>query len=861
MLIINKSKTAAIIVAALLMTSITTMTMQVKPAKAQLAATQPVSGPLPAGATVDTDLITRSFLSFRPNPIGVGQSLLVNMWLNPALASNNRYLPKAFVVTITKPDGTKDVKTLDSEAATAAAWFEYTPEAPGSWTIKFDFLGTYYPAGRYYNGYIVTNSSGQLFTLSCYYEPSSTAEQKLTVQQDYVWSWPPAPLPTDYWTRPASLDNREWWPILGNWPGTGYVGGDPTWDALYPNTNPHDSPHYYFNPWVQGPNSAHVVWKRQGAIAGLIGGSAGIYGITSDPGSPAVIYSGRAYQTYTKQGVGSVAACYDLRTGEVYYEIPTAQGGVTPTYIAYIPPTAATSGAPGELGSVLASSGWSVELLTISGSRLMKINPFSGAVTGNYSIAPLTGGTYYMNRYFLTLQTLGNATNRIYRLINWTTQGSSATLAGRIISNISWPWFASPVAYTAGSGGISVPDFNVGIAGFVSRVVEPASGAYYNTNISAASLRTGEVLWNKSLPGVSTYQTFATVADHGKLAFLTQEGYWLAYDLYTGQLAWKSEVMDYPWGAPSFGAYSTQSAYGMLFRQSYDGVYAFDWDTGKIVWHYKAPAPAHFESPYIDNGTEMYSFNSGGIIADGKMYVENSEHSQSWPMTRGWGLHCINITTGELIWKINNPVTPGAIADSYLAGSNSWDGYLYVYGKGKSATTVTAPDVNVPLGTGFTIKGTVLDMSPAQPGTACVSKQSMTQQMEYLHLSMPIGGLWNNETITGVPVALTAIGSDGTYIDLGTATTNGYSGAFTLAWTPPKEGTYEIIASFAGDDSYGSSMSTTGVSVGPAPAEVVIPEQPVPPDYTMTIIYAAIAIIIAVAIAVAIAALLILRKR
>ena len=132
--------------------------------------------------------------------------------------------------------------------------------------------------------------------------------------------------------------------------------------------------------------------------------------------------------------------------------------------------------------------------------------------------------------------------------------------------------------------------------------------------------------------------------------------------------------------------------------------------------------------------------------------------------------------------------------------------------------------------------------------------------MEYLHLSMPHGGIWNNETIIGVPVSLTAIGSDGTAIDLGKVTTNGYSGAFNFAWTPPKEGTYEIIASFAGDDSYSNSMSTTAVSVGPAPAEIQFPEAPTPPDYMMTIIGAAIAIIIAIAIAVAIA-VLILRKR
>jgi hypothetical protein len=90
-----------------------------------------------------------------------------------------------------------------------------------------------------------------------------------------------------------------------------------------------------------------------------------------------------------------------------------------------------------------------------------------------------------------------------------------------------------------------------------------------------------------------------------------------------------------------------------------------------------------------------------------------------------------------------------------------YDGYLYWFGKGKSATTVTAPDIVVSKGTGVVIRGTVLDLSPAQPGTPCVSKDSMSTQMEYLHMQKPIDGMWHNLTMTGVPVALTAIGSDG----------------------------------------------------------------------------------------------------
>ena len=55
--------------------------------------------------------------------------------------------------------------------------------------------------------------------------------------------------------------------------------------------------------------------------------------------------------------------------------------------------------------------------------------------------------------------------------------------------------------------------------------------------------------------------------------------------------------------------------------------------------------------------------------------------------------------------------------------------------------------------------------------------------------------------------------SSGTYIDIGTVTTDGYYGTFGLAWTPTAEGTYKIIASFEGDESYGSSAAATYVTL------------------------------------------------
>jgi hypothetical protein len=315
--------------------------------------------------------------------------------------------------------------------------------------------------------------------------------------------------------------------------------------------------------------------------------------------------------------------------------------------------------------------------------------------------------------------------------------------------------------------------------------------------------------------------------------------------------------MNYPWGSDSFGAYAYQSAYGLLYRQSYDGVYAFNWTNGDIEWFYKAPA-VPFETPYTDeNGLGVYSFNAGGLIADGKLYTYNTEHTPTYPRTRGWGIHCINATTGEGLWTMTGSQTPAAVADGYLVTSNPDDGYMYVYGKGKSATTVEAPLTSIPLGESIILKGSVLDLSPAQPSTPCVSKDSMTTQMEYLHMQLPIAGIWNNVTMTGVPVSLDTLDPNGNNVHIADVTTDAYSGTFGYTWEPEVPGQYMVTATFMGDDSYSNSFATTYVSVSEAVPASATPEPVAVPDYT-GLLYALLAVGI---IAIILILLVLFRKR
>ncbi len=534
------------------------------PAKAQLSTTQPTPGALPTGVTPSITIETIPYLSFSPNPIGVNQQLLVNVWLQPPI-NVNRALTQSFQVTITKPDGTTDtVGPLSSYAGDATAWFNYVPTQTGNYSLKLDFLGIYYPAGQYYGGVIVTNSSGQNLN-SAYYKPSSTAQQVLIVQQDMIASWPQSPLPTDYWTRPISPNNREWWPILGSYPPTGYgpaiytVGG-PTWDQLYPNTNPHWSSSYNFVPYVQAPNTAHIVWHRQGGLGGLIGGQFGALSTRPNPGYPAIIYAGRAYQTLTKVFNGvtqNVWQCYDIRTGEVFWEKANSTNfDITqvPTIVTY---TERTSQAVAGEESMMRGLG--ATFLYIGSGRMTRYDPWNGAILTNVSLTPITTGTYYAHEFALSVQDLGSAAgaNR-YRLINWSTNdagysptggmntGIATNFVNRIVSNITWPINSLP-ATTDYTAGVSVYTYSINPPTNVS-----GTGVTIGQGIMGINLHTGQILYNVTTTAASGGEQFFSsnnnMADNGVFIARMNSGQIKGWDIYTGQLKWSTQL-SYPWGA------------------------------------------------------------------------------------------------------------------------------------------------------------------------------------------------------------------------------------------------------------------------------------------------------------------------
>ena len=282
---------------------------------------------------------------------------------------------------------------------------------------------------------------------------------------------------------------------------------------------------------------------------------------------------------------------------------------------------------------------------------------------------------------------------------------------------------------------------------------------------------------------------------------------------------------------------------GILVTTGWGGVtYGVNDTNGKLMWTYgNGPLGS-------DNST-----NSGtiapygnyptfiGAVVGGTAILFNSEHSPIEPPEQGEMIRTINITTGQQIWALNAwPVSTsfysqiGAVADGFLTFFNEYDGQMYSVGRGPSATTVSAPDVAVPLGSSLVIKGTVIDVSSGTQqatvkadfpyGVPVASDASMGSWMSHVYQQLP-----SPTNFTGVPVTIDVLDSNGNYRTIGTATTTA-SGTFSLRWTPDISGDYTIFANFAGTNGYWGSSAQNAFYVSapasttaptPAPASVV----------------------------------------
>ncbi len=726
----------------------------------------------PTSAKIPTNFPTTCWLSLRPNPIGVGQELLINGWRSPP---PNMYetmgitpppgsglsdgVPFDFRLIITKPNGQKlDLYPIRTDGP-GSFWLNYVVDQLGNWTFELKWEGDEW------------------------FQPSSVT-RTLVVQNASIPYWPAAPLPTDQWSYPINYENREWASISGGW--------------FMPK---YDETAGCYNPYTQAPRSAHVLWKEEpvSGISGLIGGAYGTanyYSKTSLTFS--VVMAGRAYASS-----GGSIYCYDVRTGEQLWVAPGSFSA----------------------GSIRSST----PSLYAFGSRFIVYNGLTGAVTLNVTGMSWLGGMQgvgyaFDDPYVYSQQTVGSGTNRTRYFIKWTTAGSNSNFASRIIWNVTWPESLNEPPHN---------DSWQGLEAWGNNMMFQFNWPYYG-QWAGFNLTDGSMMWH-------TYHETPWVTSRGGNGFAyglaicpIHAGRLGAWNMTTGELVWTSQSTADPWGG--FWGYQHGAAYGMIYKLTYAGVYAFNATNGKIVWYYPSQNVG-METPYAimapgESGLEkpatVVPFFNIEAIGDGVVFAPTGEHSPTQPYLRGQRLHAIDAYTGKPIWSImgywNNI---NALAEGTVFTTNTYDGCAYAFAKGKTETAISVQNDVYTKGSSILIKGTVMDLSPAQPNTPAVSDDSMTGWMEYLHMQQP-----KPTNTTGVPVKLTAIDQSGKATDIGTVWSDA-DGFYKKLWTPTVEGEYAIKATFAGTNSYYSSYAETVVGIGPAasaPAASVSPSASASPS-------------------------------
>jgi hypothetical protein len=376
----------------------------------------------------------------------------------------------------------------------------------------------------------------------------------------------------------------------------------------------------------------------------------------------------------------------------------------------------------------------------------------------------------------------------------------------------------------------------------------------------AFSGKDGHVLWQK----VRNYGTWENVV--GGRAMSVEDGVYAivrketrnvyVFDLDTGDELWVGDSHPNQWAMYSIGACF---AYGKLYTISYDGeCWAHDARTGDVKWVW-GPVNAGLETPY-----GHYPLYGGLCIADNKIFLCHGEHSADSPMYRGEHMYIVNASTGETIWSIDGWYQQPVAANGVVLAPNCYDGKIYCFGKGPSATTVSAsPKISVH-GDSVLVEGMVTDIAAGTEqheqasrfphGVPAVSDESMKAWMEYVYQQKP-----RPTNATGVEVVVSVLDPNNNYYDVGT-TTSDANGMFKLAFEPLVPGEYTVIATFEGSEAYWSSMAETAINVEEAPAATL---EPTPQPASMADLYlipSVIGIIVAIAVVGAVIVLM-LRKR
>jgi outer membrane protein assembly factor BamB len=661
------------------------------------------------------NIVTYSFINVAPNPIGVGQQVNVNFFVNiPPPTASAQYGDRwgNMTVKVTKPDGTTQTLGPFTSDATGGTYTTFTPTTTGNYSFQMFFGGQVLAGANLPPGTPPSDWVGD------YFMPSQSTVYQLTVQEEQIAVAAAVPLPTQYWTRPIYGENNEWYQISGNWLGLG--------QSTFASTGMYNTTGNY-NPYTKAPNTAHILWTKPEAFGGMIGGEYGNsqtanYYSTSqyEPKFAPIIMQGILYYTLypgsSTHPEGWVAV--DLRTGqtiwtktdaEVNNEVlrcgqiinmitPNQFGGLA--YLWSIPNSGAgLFGNPSYMAMYDAMTGqW---ILNITGTRAMTlVSDDNGDLIGYYVNTTINFATGKVSASL----SLWNST----RCINL----AVANYGGGAPVPDQWMWrpphgaqldfelgvqwsvplpatdkAGNPLDYINTAYGFPLPSYYLNIAAVQSNVVlmtgadyADFAGLYVSGWMEEAgfSATDGRLLWgpvNRTQTPYAIVYTGDVWSGSGAYVELTESTLSISgYSLTTGEKLWG------PIALPNASAFSTLGANaivadGYIYIWLYGGdVYAYNILTGAMRWEYHTPA-AGYESPYGRNS--IWTFTVGSI-ADGKLFVPEG-HMYSPPLFHNAQQLALNLTTGEVVWSIDAfDVTSGpGISDGVMVTLNAYDNQIY----------------------------------------------------------------------------------------------------------------------------------------------------------------------------------------
>ena len=803
---------------------------------------------------------TWAYVSAAPNPVGVGQKVLIvgfSSMVLPSSTASNDIRFHDLQLKITKPDNTTQIIPLPNSDSTSTAYVSYTPDQVGTYTIVFSYPDLYF---RWNDTTALRTWTGDTFI------GATSRPLQLTVQEEPL----PAPidsypLPTEYWTRPIEAQNTYWYTIASNWLGAADFSSS-------------GSPQIYkdFQPDGIAPNSAHIMWTTPINDGGLVGGSnLAIDGNTFYTGSSynnrmskPIIMNGRLFYAvpYGNSATGNGIICRDLRTGEQIWYLNTTLRLGFGYYYAFEDMN--------QHGVI--PNGWLftndfAAAIEPNTGRISSLN-ITGVPTGLEALGP-AGETL---RYNLNYQNHWLAQWNSSKVFTSATSGNiNASTANRYDWNVTIP---TTIPSSSDTYYAIIDDVLIGSN--IEATYFPGSNQARSTidpyTVWAISLKPGsrgQLMWmqNYAAPEGNVTRTLTAVDKTNRVFIMTDKEtmQWIGYSIDNGAQLWKTSRENV---ANDYEYFSTGGsvAYGRFYYSGYGGLlYCYDTKDGKLLYTYGNGGPGNSTSSGFNGPWGNYPLFIFAI-ADGKVYMMTGEHSQNTPFYKNEPTICVDAYTGKEIWSIFGNAgyrsrAGCAVADGFLVYTNLYDMQVYCFGKGPSAINVEAPTADIMEGSGLVIRGSVTDIAAGTKqneqaarfpnGVPVVSDASQSAWMEYVYMQKP-----RPTNTTGVPVTISVTDANGNFREIGNVTTN--DGFFSLNWKPDIPGQYTVYASFAGTESYWPSHALTSFAVdaaAPTPTPTAISQANLATTADL-MTYLAIGVT-AIIIAIAIVGILLLRKR